>query len=107
MQFLPATWARYGSGSVDNQRDAIFGAARYLVADGAPGDMAGALYHYNNSLAYVHSVQDYARRMRADPRAYDGYYYWQVMYTRAGRPVILPLGYPKARPVAVHYPKER
>jgi hypothetical protein len=102
MQFLPATWARYGSGDIDNQRDAILGAARYLVANGAPGNMASALYHYNNSRDYVHAVQDYARHMRADTRAYYGYYYWQVMYTHVGGTVILPVGYPKVRPVAVH-----
>jgi hypothetical protein len=101
MQFLPATWARYGSGDINNPRDAILSAARYLVANGAPGNMANALYHYNNSRAYVHAVQDYAGRMRADTRSYYGYYYWQVMYTHVGGTVILPVGYPKVRPVAV------
>jgi hypothetical protein len=102
MQFLPATWARYGSGDINNQRESILGAARYLVANGAPGSMANALYHYNNSRGYVHAVQDYASRMRANTRAYYGYYYWQVMYAHAGGTVILPVGYPKARPVAVN-----
>jgi hypothetical protein len=105
MQFLPATWARYGRGNIDNQRDAIFGAARYLVANGAPGDMANALYHYNNSLEYVTAVQDYAARMRADPRAYDGYYSWLVIYTFEGGTVLLPVGYPHVRPVRIHYPR--
>jgi membrane-bound lytic murein transglycosylase B len=36
MQFIPSTWAAYGSGNVHNPRDAIFAAARYLVANGAP-----------------------------------------------------------------------
>ena len=40
MQFLPATWANYGRGNIDNPRDAIFAAARFLVANGAPGNMA-------------------------------------------------------------------
>lgn len=106
MQFLPATWARYGSGSIDDQRDAILGAARYLVANGAPVDMADALYHYNNSHGYVTAVQDYANRMRADRRAYAAYYYWQVVYARAGGTVVLPVGYPKVRPVPVRYPPE-
>jgi membrane-bound lytic murein transglycosylase B len=104
MQFLPATWARYGSGNIDNPRDAILGAARYLVANGAPGDMAGALYHYNNSPDYVAAVQDYAGRMRADPRAYEGYYTWQVLYARVGGLFILPVGYPRVRPEPVHFP---
>jgi membrane-bound lytic murein transglycosylase B len=104
MQFLPATWARYGSGNINNQRDAIMAAARFLVANGAPGDMATALYHYNNSTDYVAAVQDYAGRMRADPRAYDGYYNWQVLYARVGVLFILPVGYPRVRPEPVRYP---
>jgi membrane-bound lytic murein transglycosylase B len=101
MQFLPSTWALYGTGNIDNPRDAILSAARYLVANGAPADMANALYHYNNSFDYVHAVQDYAARMTADARAYYGYYYWQVLYSRAGGTVILPVGYPRARPVSL------
>jgi membrane-bound lytic murein transglycosylase B len=101
MQFLPATWARYGSGDAQNPRDAIFGAARLLVANGARHDMPGALYHYNPSGDYVHAITDYAMRMRADPRAYDGYYWWQVIYARRGGSVILPVGYPKVRPAPI------
>jgi membrane-bound lytic murein transglycosylase B len=101
MQFLPATWARYGSGDVRDQRDAVLGAARYLAANGAPGDMAGALYQYNNSGNYVQAVQDYATLMRADMRAYYGYYYWQVLYHWLRGTVTLPEGYPKVGPVPV------
>jgi hypothetical protein len=101
MQFLPATWARYGMGDVHNPRDAIFGAARYLVANGAPGDIAGALYHYNPSGDYVNAVTDYAAVMRNDPRAFFGYYGWQVIYALVGRPVVLPVGYPRVRPLPV------
>jgi hypothetical protein len=99
MQFLPATWARYGSGDIHNPRDAILGAARYLVAGGAPGDMTDALYHYNPSVDYVRAIRAYADRMRADRRAYYGYYYWQVIYVHVGGALILPVGYPKVRPV--------
>jgi len=56
MQFLPATWARYGHGSIDNPRAAILAAARLLAANGAPADMAGALRHYNDSQGYVIAV---------------------------------------------------
>lgn len=103
MQFLPGTWARYGRGNINNQRDAILAAARYLVANGAPREMATALYHYNHSTDYVAAVQDYVGRIRADPRAYDGYYDWQVLYARRGGVFILPIGYPRARPEPVHY----
>jgi hypothetical protein len=101
MQFMPSTWAVYGTGNIHNQHDAIWSAARYLVASGAPRDMAAALYHYNNSLDYVHAVEDYAARMSSDPRAYYGYYYWQVLYVRAGALLILPVGYPRVRPVPI------
>lgn len=104
MQFLPSTWARYGKGSIDNQRDAIIGAARFLAANGAPRDMGKALYRYNNSTDYAAAVQAYAGRMRADPRAYDGYYNWQVLYAKAGGVFILPVGYPRVRPSRVQYP---
>jgi membrane-bound lytic murein transglycosylase B len=99
MQFMPGTWAAYGRGDVHNPRDAIFGAARYLVASGAPADMAGALYHYNPSRYYVRAVVDYAGRLRSDPRAFYGYYYWQVLYQFSGHRVVLPTGYPKVHPL--------
>jgi hypothetical protein len=104
MQFLPATWGRYGRGNIDDQRDAIMAAGRYLVANGAPADMATALYHYNNSGEYVAAVQAYANRMRMDPRAYADYYNWQVLYARVGGLFMLPVGYPRVRPESVHYP---
>ncbi|HTX07023.1 MAG TPA: lytic transglycosylase domain-containing protein [Solirubrobacteraceae bacterium] len=101
MQFLPSTWASYGSGNVHDQRAAILGAARYLRANGAPGDIPGALHHYNPSIDYVRAVTDYASRMRGDPRAYFGYYVWQVTYALKSGLVELPAGYPAVRPVPV------
>src|SRR5204863_138278 len=39
MQFLPATWARYGNGGdIQSDHDSILAAARLLVANGAPGN---------------------------------------------------------------------
>ena len=99
MQFLPATWARYGHGSINDPRAAILAAARLLAANGAPADMAGALRHYNDSPGYVAAVTDYARRMARDPRAYYGYETWQVIYTYDHRTVILPVGFPSTRPM--------
>jgi membrane-bound lytic murein transglycosylase B len=101
MQFMPATWAEYGRGNAHNPRDAIFAAARFLLANGAPRDMPAAIYHYNPSSNYVAAVRAYARRMAADPRAFSGYYYWQVIYARASKLLILPVGFPKARPLAL------
>jgi len=80
MQFLPSTWARYGSGDIDNAHDSILAAGRLLAAHGAPADMAGALLAYNPSQHYVRAVTIYARQLQAEPRALGGYYYWQVYF---------------------------
>jgi hypothetical protein len=94
MQFLPATWRRYGrGGDIQATGDAILAAARLLRANGAPADMAGALYAYNPSRRYVRAVSAYASQLRANQRAFLGYYHWQVFYGDT----LLPEGYP-ARP---------
>jgi membrane-bound lytic murein transglycosylase B len=92
MQFLPATWKLYGGG-IQATGDAILAAARLLGANGAPADMAAALYAYNPSRRYVRAVSAYAGQLRANPRAFLGYYHWQVFYGDT----LLPEGYP-ARP---------
>jgi soluble lytic murein transglycosylase-like protein len=93
MQFLPATWRAYGlGGDIDDPRDAILGAANYLRASGAPGDLRRALYAYNHSSLYVDAVLAYARVMRRDVRAFHGFHAWQVFvrtptgYRRLTRP---------------------
>jgi membrane-bound lytic murein transglycosylase B len=79
MQFLPATWRQYGlGGDIDEPRDAIFGAANYLRASGAPGDLPRALFAYNRSTDYVSAIRRFARRMRADRRTFYAFYAWQV-----------------------------
>jgi soluble lytic murein transglycosylase-like protein len=96
MQFMPATWAAYGKGDVHDPRDAILGAARYLRASGAPGNMAKALWAYNHHEGYVNGVTMYADVMKKDPNAYRGYYGWQVYYTTVeGGTVVLPVGWTK------------
>jgi len=93
MQFMPATWAAYGEGDINDYRDAIRAAARYLRASGAPADMVTALYRYNPSARYVRAVMAYAELMRVDPNAYRGYYHWQVYYLTRDGDVRLPVGY--------------
>ncbi len=93
MQFMPGTWAAYGEGDVNSDRDAIRAAARYLKANGAPANMANALFRYNNSQRYVRAVTAYAEVMRADPAAYRGYYSWQVYYLTTKGDILLPVGY--------------
>jgi soluble lytic murein transglycosylase-like protein len=79
MQFIPATWAAYGlGGDISDPRDAILGAANYLHANGAPADETRALFRYNPSSAYVSAISRYARRIRADERAFYAYYAWAV-----------------------------
>src|SRR5262249_27493532 len=63
MQFMPATWAKYGvdangDGRKDpyNPVDAIFAAARYLRAAGAGSDIRQAVFAYNHADWYVNSV---------------------------------------------------
>jgi len=68
MQFEPGTWAQYGVtptgakapyGPVgwNDPGDAIYSAANYLQASGAPGDWAGAIFIYNHAGWYVSKVQ--------------------------------------------------
>jgi hypothetical protein len=63
MQFMPATWRRYGvDGNGDGRKnimdaeDAIPAAARYLKASGAPRDLHKAVFAYNHAQWYVDKV---------------------------------------------------
>jgi cell wall-associated NlpC family hydrolase len=67
MQFLASTWAEYGiSPDGDNPpdrwdpADAVFSAANYLRASGAPGNIPAAVYAYNHSQAYISEVLAWA-----------------------------------------------
>jgi soluble lytic murein transglycosylase-like protein len=95
MQFLPSTWELYGAGGdIRDPRDAILAAGRLLKANGAPGDMADALWHYNQSTDYVRAVSEYARTMQRSKSAYRGYWHWRVLYRHARGTYVLPVGYP-------------
>ena len=99
MQFIPSTWAAYGEGDIDSDRDAIRAAARYLAANGGGrGDLANALYRYNPTPKYVNAVTAYAEQMVADERAYRGYYHWQVYYWSTLGDVWLQVGYERTTP---------
>ena len=72
MQFVAPTWARYGvDGDGDgvssrwDPADAIYSAANYLHASGAPTDVARAILAYNHSRAYLAEVERWADRYRA------------------------------------------
>jgi hypothetical protein len=93
MQFMPGTWDAYGEGDVNDNRDAIMAAGRYLRASGAPDDMDRALFAYNRHQYYVDAVSSYAQVMIEDPAAYRGYHGWQVYYITPGGDRLLPVGY--------------
>lgn len=99
MQFLPSTWAECCEGDPTVARDAILGAATYLVERGAPADMQAALNGYNPNAGYVGAVTAYAQNMIDDERAYLGYHGWQVFYGSSAGTVRLPVGYSSAVPV--------
>jgi Transglycosylase SLT domain len=72
MQFLASTWARYGVdadgyGRIDrwDPADAIYSAANYLRASGAPASYEAALYAYNHARWYVDEVEGWAAAYRA------------------------------------------
>jgi len=74
MQFLAATWARYGvsadgAGAPDrwNPADAIYSAANYLHASGAPADDRAAIFAYNHAAWYVAEVEHWAALYRGAP----------------------------------------
>ncbi len=76
MQFLASTWATYGvdgdgDGRVDrwDPADAIFGAARYLRASGAPADYEKAILAYNHAGWYVAEVEHWAAVYRGSGAA--------------------------------------
>jgi hypothetical protein len=75
MQFKPSTWATYGVDAdgegvenPDDPWDAIFAAARYLRASGAPGDWQTALFAYNHAEWYVAEVLADAQRLQGAMR---------------------------------------
>jgi hypothetical protein len=80
MQFMPSTWARYGeavdakgeitdptaaTANPDSPSDAIFSAARLLVANGAHTGVAKAVYRYNHAEWYVQEVLTLTERITA------------------------------------------
>ncbi|MFJ2756110.1 transglycosylase SLT domain-containing protein [Nocardioides sp. NPDC087217] len=102
MQFLPSTFAQYGAGGdINDPADAIMAAGRMLANNGAPGDMAGALWSYNHSDRYVAAVSAYAEQMKRSPAAYDLYWHWQVLYRHQDGTMLLPEGYPQKKPVRI------
>jgi len=102
MQFMPATWAAYGAGGdINDPRDAIMGAARYLAANNGAVDIDNALFRYNHSHRYVRGVKLYADLIAEHPRGFLGYYHWGVWYLTDQGDEYLPVGYEESAPVPI------
>ncbi len=101
MQFMPRTWDAFGEGDINDPRDAILAAGRYLAHNHGATDIAGALWNYNHSDHYVQGVIAYADVMREDPRAFLGYYHWGVFYLSTLGDVWLPQGFEAMEKVPV------
>ncbi|MGV3759623.1 MAG: transglycosylase SLT domain-containing protein [Actinomycetota bacterium] len=100
MQFMPATWEAYGAGGdVNDHRDAIMGAARYLAANNGAQDIDHALYRYNHSQRYVRGVKLYADLIGEHPRAWLGLYHWGVWYLSDVGEAYLPVGFRATEPI--------
>lgn len=93
MQFIPETWARWGEGDINNDRDAILAAGRYLEASNFATNLDRAIFSYNNDERYVAAIKAYAAVMLANPLAYDGYYEWRVFFATNGGTLLLPEGF--------------
>lgn len=108
MQFLPSTWEAYGEGDIDDPRQAIHAAARLLAANGAPGDLAAAVFAYNHDTRYVEAVERYAALIGEHPTAYAGFHAWGVFCWTTAGDIYLPVGWeatervPVDRYVAAH-----
>jgi murein DD-endopeptidase MepM/ murein hydrolase activator NlpD len=70
MQFMPDTWARWGTdangdGVADpwNAEDAIYSSARYLAATGGATDISSAVFSYNHAQWYVDEVLQLAQQL--------------------------------------------
>ena len=99
MQFLPTTWAECCVGDPTVTRDAIIGAATYLMQSGGPDDMAAAVFQYNPNDGYVAVVTAYAESFRDEPELYIGHHAFQVFFGASVGTVRLPIGYSETAPI--------
>ena len=101
MQFLPTTWEEVSQGGdIDDPRDAINGAARYLVQRGGLDDIRAGLFGYNNSNHYVNAVLAYADLLRLEGRALRGLYNWEIYVGTTEGTLWLPVGFRTEEPLA-------
>ena len=113
MQFLAGTWTTYGvtpSGHPApavarwNYLDAIYSAANYLRASGAPGNYYAAIYAYNHAGWYVAEVEAWAAKYRAAAVTAIPVGNGRARVRRANRPVV---GVTRSRRPASRRPSSR
>ncbi|HHO53100.1 MAG TPA: lytic transglycosylase domain-containing protein [Deltaproteobacteria bacterium] len=102
MQFMPATWAKYGTGDPNNDRDAIMAAGHYISKMGWATDREKAIWHYNHSPAYVRAILLFSEAMREEPRMFYALRGWKVYYRTVAGSIWLRTGYeqPDRIPIA-------
>jgi hypothetical protein len=58
-------------------------------------------YGGRNAVRYANAVTTYAQHMQSDPRAFHGYYGWEVYYLTVAGDLWLPVGYHEQTEVPV------
>jgi hypothetical protein len=69
------------------------------VRRGGLKDIRKGLWGYNHSDYYGQAVLEYAALLKEDPRAYTGFYHWEIHFAAADGDLWLPVGYLEARPL--------
>ena len=104
MQFLQTTWDLPGIGKgldINNPEHSIHAAARYLVQRGALKDIKKGLWGYNNSDYYGKAVIEYANILKDDPRAFNGFYHWEIHFNSVVGDIWLPIGYKQKQSIPI------
>lgn len=101
MQFMPKTWASYGKGDPNDDRDAILAAGNYLSAMGWAKDSSRAIWNYNHSPAYVKGIELCADAMAEEPRMFYAFRGWKVYYRTVAGSIWLRTGYEQSEPIPI------
>ena len=101
MQFMPATWAAYGKGDPNNDRDAILAAGNYLKEMGWANNPAKAIWHYNHHDDYVRGIQLCAEAMDEEPRMFHAFRGWKVYYRTIAGSIWLRTGYSEPERISI------
>ncbi|MEM6929020.1 MAG: lytic transglycosylase domain-containing protein, partial [Myxococcota bacterium] len=101
MQFMPPTWAAYGSGDVNKDADAIMAAGNYLADVGYAKDPDRAIWDYNHSNAYVKAIKLFSEVMAEEPRMFHALRGWRVYYRTVAGSIWLRTGYEQTERIPI------